>query len=209
MTGNAVLTPPADAHLDAPPAPDAVACPPARHARRFWSARRVPAAVAALLLAAATGTLLVDLARVRAGHPAMAWRVDLAHHLATRPLTDGWITTGAAVAAALGLWLTVLAVTPGHRALLPMRRDDPAVRAGIDRSAAAWVLHESALQVSGVRTVSITVHRRRATAHVTSHFRELEAVRTDVGAALAQGLRQLALARPLRLRIRLRTTDKG
>lgn len=94
--------------------------------RRFWSARRVPAVIVALLSLAAVGLLLYDVVSVRAGRPAMGWRRRLADELATRPLDDVWIIVGAAVALVLGLCLVVLAVTPGLRSLLPMRRP-PAV----------------------------------------------------------------------------------
>lgn len=79
---------------------------------RPWSTRRIPAAITALLIAAAAGTLLFEVVKVRAGQSAAAWRTRLADELATRPLDDTWIEVGAAVTAALGLWLVILALTP-------------------------------------------------------------------------------------------------
>ena len=121
-----------------------------RSAHRFWSARRIPAALAAMLSAAAVGLLLYDVVSVRAGRNAMRWRRRLAEELATRPLDDVWMIVGAAVAMALGLWLFLLAVTPGLRRLLPMRRPTGIpgtedVRAGLDRRAAALVLRDRAM----------------------------------------------------------------
>ena len=72
---------------------------------------------------AARALLLYDVAAVRADQPAMHWRRSLADELAERPLDDMWVLVGAGVAMALGLWLIVLAATPGLRDLLPMRRD--------------------------------------------------------------------------------------
>lgn len=92
---------------------------PLRTPSRWWSRRRIPAAIVALVLSAACGALLFDTVRVRTGHTASAWRKSLTHELATRPLNDPWILTGAALSAALGLWLLVIAFTPGHRRLLP------------------------------------------------------------------------------------------
>ncbi len=86
---------------------------------RFWSARRVPAALVALVVLAGTGLLLYDIAAVRAGHSAMKWRRELADGLATRPLDDVWVLVGAGVLAALGLWLLLLAVTPGCARFCP------------------------------------------------------------------------------------------
>ena len=93
--------------------PTAAAAASGRSVRRFWSARRIPAALVALLSAAAVGLLLYDVVSVRAGRSAMRWRRRLAEELATRPLDDIWMIVCAAVAMALGLWLFLLAVTPG------------------------------------------------------------------------------------------------
>ncbi|MGC0332859.1 hypothetical protein RKD23_005849 [Streptomyces sp. SAI-170] len=173
-------------------------------ARRFWSARRVPGALAALLLLAAAGIFLYDIAAVRAGRPAMRWRRELAHQLAHRPLDDTWVLVGAGVAAALGLWLIVLAVTPGLRALLPMRRTDADVRAALDRSAAAMVLRDRAMEVSGVQSVRVRAGRRRADVRAVSHFRAVDDVRQDLDAVLDEAVRALGLARPLSLSVRVR-----
>lgn len=84
-------------------------------ARRFWSARRVPAGIVALLLLLLAGIFLYDIAAVRADRPAMHWRRALSEQLAERPLDDIWVLIGAGVAAALGLWLIVLALTGSAR----------------------------------------------------------------------------------------------
>ncbi|MFF0626225.1 DUF6286 domain-containing protein [Streptomyces sp. NPDC004296] len=170
-------------------------------AGRFWSARRVPAVLVALVLVGATGLLLYDVAAVRAGRAAMAWRRRLAHELAVRHLDDPWVLGAAGAAAALGLWLLVLAATPGLRAVLPMRRTAPGVRAGLDRPAAALVLRDRAMEVSGVQSVHVTVGRRRARARAVAHFRELDEVRGDLGTVLDDGLRQLDLTRRPRLTV--------
>ncbi|MEV6568888.1 DUF6286 domain-containing protein [Streptomyces kronopolitis] len=176
---------------------------------RFWSARRVPAAVVALLLLAAAGLLLYDVAAVRAHHSSMAWRRRLAHELATRPLDSTWVLGAAALAVVLGIWLFVLAVTPGLRQVLPMRRSVPDVRAGLDRAAAALVLRDRAMEVAGVQSVRMKVGRRKAKARAVSHFRELDEVRGDLDVSLGEGLRQLGLARRLRLTVRVRRPKKG
>lgn len=176
---------------------------------RFWSARRVPAAVVALLLLAAAGLLLYDVAAVRAHHSSMAWRRRLAHDLATRPLDSPWVLGAAALAVVLGIWLFVLAVTPGLRQVLPMRRSVPDVRAGLDRAAAALVLRDRAMEVAGVQSVRMKVGRRKAKARAVSHFRELDEVRADLDVSLGEGLRQLGLARRLGLTVRVRRPKKG
>lgn len=187
--------------------------PAGQRVRRFWSTRRVPAAIVALLAAAVTGLLLYDVVAVRAGRPAMSWRRSLADELATRPLGDGWMIGGAALAMAVGLWLLVLAVTPGLRRLLPMQPPADAraagIRAGLSRSAVALVLRDRAMEVPGVQSARIDVGRRKVRARIRSHFRALEEVRTDLESALANGVRQLGLGRPPALSLDVRRPKKG
>ncbi|MET7455554.1 DUF6286 domain-containing protein [Streptomyces sp. NPDC005574] len=163
---------------------------------RFWSARRVPAAVVAVLILFVAGVFLYDIAAVRAGRPGMRWRRELAGQLAERPLDDTWVLVGAGVTAALGLWLIVLALTPGLRAVLPMRRPHADVRAGLHRKAAAVVLRDRAMEVSGVQSVRVRTRRKKADVRAVAHFRELDDVRADLEAVVADAVRGLGLARP-------------
>ncbi|MCT9106280.1 DUF6286 domain-containing protein [Streptomyces mirabilis] len=162
---------------------------------RFWSARRVPAGIVALLVLVGAGALLYDVAAVRAHRPASHWRRSLARQLAERPLDDTWVLVGAGLAAALGLWLIVLAVTPGLRDVLPMRRTHRDVRAGLHRGAAATALRDRAMEVSGVRSVRVRMGRRKVDVRAVSHFRALDDVRADLDATLADGIRGLGLVR--------------
>ncbi|WP_217235819.1 DUF6286 domain-containing protein [Streptomyces sp. AC555_RSS877] len=180
---------------EAPPAP-ADDSGGAGSSGRFWSARRVPAGIVALLLLVVAGAFLYDIAAVRAGRDALAWRRDLARQLAERPLDDIWVLVGAGVAAALGLWLIVLAATPGLRAVLPMRRPHADVRAGLHREAAAMVLRDRAMEVAGVQSVRVRMRRTRADVRAVSHFREQDGVRADLEATLAEAVRGLGLSRP-------------
>ncbi|OKJ51379.1 hypothetical protein AMK27_34080 [Streptomyces sp. CB02009] len=194
----------ADADAGTGPTPDPGTGPgPASRVRRFWSVRRIPAAVLAALVLGGAGLLLYDVAAVRAGRTAMAWRRELAAGLATRPLDDTWVVVGAAVAVVLGLWLLILAATPGLRAILPMRREHADVRAGLDREAAALALRDRAMEVSGVQSVRVRVGRSKVAVKAASHFRELDEVRADVEAAVAAGVDELALAHPPALTVRV------
>ncbi|MFF5917396.1 DUF6286 domain-containing protein [Streptomyces flavochromogenes] len=182
--------------------------------RRFWSARRVPAVIVALLSLAAVGLLLYDVVSVRAGRPGMGWRRRLADELATRPLDDVWMIVGAAVSMALGLCLVVLAVTPGLRRLLPMRqptgtRGTGEVRAGLDRRAVALILRDRAVRVSGVESARVDVGRRKIKARAQAHFRDLDEVRADLDAALGEAVATLGLARRPTLTVHVRRPKKG
>ncbi|MGW4437149.1 DUF6286 domain-containing protein [Streptomyces sp. NPDC004596] len=200
--------PPGDTWRPPVPGPDEAAGGPPplldRGSGRFWSPRRVPACVVALLLLAGSGVLLYDVVAVRVHHPAMHWRRVLARQLAERPLDDVWVLTGAGVAAALGLWLVVLALTPGLRALLPMRRPHADVRAGLRRDAAALVLRDRALTVSGVREARVRMRRRRARVRALAHFRELDDVRADLDTVLGDAVGGLGLSRPPALSVSVR-----
>ncbi|MFC9426930.1 DUF6286 domain-containing protein [Streptomyces sp. NPDC056987] len=177
-------------------------------AGRFWSFRRVPAALTALILLGATGLLLYDIAAVRAGHPAMYWRRALADQLARRPLDELWILVAAGVAALLGLWLLALALTPGLRRLLPMRRESASVRAGIDREAAELALRDRAMEVSGVRSAQVRLRRSRARVSAAAHFRALDDVRADLERELGDGIGELGLARRPGLTVRVHRPPK-
>ncbi|WP_328337713.1 DUF6286 domain-containing protein [Streptomyces violaceus] len=190
-------------------AADADGQPPALDAEggregRFWSARRVPAGIVALLLLGLAGLFLYDIASVRADRPVMSWRRELARQLAERPLDDVWVLVGAGVAAALGLWLLVLAATPGLRDVLPMRRAYADVRAGLHRDAAASALRDRAMEVAGVQSVQVRMRRTRTKVRAASHFRELDDVRTELDAVLTDAVSGLGLSRPPAVSVRVR-----
>ncbi|MFB7246466.1 hypothetical protein CW362_11725 [Streptomyces populi] len=170
---------------------------------RFWSARRVPAGILAFLLVVAAGAFLYDVVAVRAGRSALRWRTWLAEQLAERPLDDTAVLAGAAAAAVVGLWLIVLAATPGLRDVLPMRRTHADVRAGLHRDAAALALRDRAMEVAGVRSVRVRVKRRKVDVRAVAHFRELDDVRADLDTTLADGIKGLGLVRSPALSVRV------
>ncbi|WP_055491576.1 DUF6286 domain-containing protein [Streptomyces sp. TP-A0356] len=172
--------------------------------RRFWSVRRVPAGIVAVLLLIGAGLFLYDIVAVRAHRPAMHWRRALARQLAERPLDDTWVLVGAAVVALLGVWLLLLAGTPGLRDVLRMRPAHTDVRAGLHRGAAATVLRDRAMEVAGVRSVRVRLGRRRADVRAVSHFRELDDVRADLDTVLGDAIRGLGLVRPPSLSVHVR-----
>ncbi|AKH82468.1 membrane protein [Streptomyces sp. CNQ-509] len=181
---------------------------PDDRARRFWSARRVPAGIVALVVLVASGFLLYDVVSVRAGRPGMYWRRWLAHKLSTVHLDNTWVLASSAAIAAIGLWLLVMALTPGLRHLLPMRRPSADIRAGLDRSAAGLILRDRAMEVPGVQSAKLSVGRRRAKARAVSHFRDLDDVRDELRTTLDQELRHLGLARRPTVSVRAKRAKK-
>ncbi|MBT2390332.1 hypothetical protein J7E87_13075 [Streptomyces sp. ISL-1] len=173
-------------------------------AGRFWSVRRVPAGLLALVVLGGAGLLLYDIAAVRANRPAMQWRRALAADLAKWRVDELWVLAVAVAAMILGVCLIVIAVTPGLRSLLPMRRDIASVRAGLDRDAAALVLRDRAMEVSGVQSARVRTGRRKVSVRAVSHFRELDDVRADLDAAVGAAIKELGLARPPALTVHVR-----
>ncbi|GAA2631476.1 hypothetical protein GCM10010425_33540 [Streptomyces spororaveus] len=175
-------------------------------ARRFRSARRVPAALTALVVLGVAGLFLYDLAAVRAGRPGMSWRRDLADRLAAHTPADLGVQMIAGALVLAGAVLLLLALAPGLRRILPMRTPDPptGVRAGLGRKDAAQILRDRAMEVSGVLSVRVKVGRSHVGVRATSHFRELDDVRADLDEVLAVGIEELGLAHPPRPRVRVR-----
>ncbi|MQY40813.1 hypothetical protein SRB17_88460 [Streptomyces sp. RB17] len=174
---------------------------------RPWSERRIPAAVAAVLLLAAAGSTLYDVLAVRAGRRAAVWRRQLANELSSRHVDDVWMLTGAAVVIAIGLWLLILAFTPGPRNLLPLRppnNSPPHLQATLDRHSAALLLRDAAMMVPGVGKVRVQVRRGRIKATADVHFRDPHQVRDDLTAALQKECDELALTHPPRLAVHVR-----
>ncbi|MEU2880020.1 DUF6286 domain-containing protein [Streptomyces sp. NPDC007070] len=177
-------------------------------ARRPWSPRSVPATVVSLVVLVATVVALADVIAVRGGHRAAAWRSHLARELSTRPVDDVWMLAGAAAAAALGVWLIVLALTPGRRHLLALRSPagyaPPRLRAALDRDSAAVLLRDAALRVPGVSRAHVRVRRHRVKARAYARFRDTRQVREDLVAALDRERDRLALSHPPRIVVRVR-----
>jgi hypothetical protein len=165
--------------------------------RRFWSARRNAAALASLLVLAAAGALLYEEIYVRSGHAAHAWRTWITDQLAQRQLNDAWVVTGSAVACVLGLWLLLLAATPGLRRQLPLAAvGSTGLRAVLDRRSAAAMLRRAALETPGVQQATARVRRRKAKVVATVGFGDQQEVKEALTRHLAAERVRLGLVSP-------------
>ncbi|WP_344519909.1 DUF6286 domain-containing protein, partial [Streptomyces rectiviolaceus] len=177
-------------------------------AHRPWSQRRVPVAVFALVAAAVCGVLLYDVVSMHvAGHAPARWRVQVMEWLGTHGPYGG-TTSGVLAAIAvfvLGVWLLVLAVTPGRRGGLPMRPPMPGVRAVLERQAVAALLRDAVTDVPGTVRVRVRVGRRTARVRAGLEFGELDGARRAVTEAAEAAAAELGLAGPLLLRVRVST----
>ncbi|MFF0744836.1 DUF6286 domain-containing Asp23/Gls24 family envelope stress response protein [Streptomyces sp. NPDC004111] len=187
------------------PLPPTEALTPAR-ARRPWSPRRLPALVVAFAAAAGAAYLLSEAVARRTGHAVLPVlvRPDVLHRVATASLSDPAALVAGAVALGCGLWLLGAAVLPGLRNRLPMTVRTADTRAVLDRTAVGLLLRDGALAVPGVTSVRVRVGRRRAKVRARAGYGELDSVRKELTATMADVLDSLGLARPLRPRVRLR-----
>ncbi|MFH8792093.1 DUF6286 domain-containing protein [Streptomyces sp. NPDC017941] len=175
--------------------------------RRPWSERRVPVAVLVLAAAAVSGVVLYDVVAVHAaGRPPARWRVRLMEWLSTHGPEAGTAMNlvAAAAVSALGLWLLFLAVTPGLRRRLPLTPPLPGVRAVLERGAAAALLRDAVAEVPGVTKVRVRFGRRRARVRGGLEFGDPVTVRQEALRAAQEALTEMGLARPPKLRVRLR-----
>ncbi|MFE2595772.1 DUF6286 domain-containing protein [Streptomyces sp. NPDC059396] len=164
--------------------------------------------MAASLILLGAGALLFEAVWTRTGHRATGWWTRLTDELATRPVDDVWILTGAAVSAVLGLWLIVLALTPGLRRQLPLRVPADGrgrMRAVLDRKGAALLLRDAAMRVPGVGAARVRVRRRHVRVRADVRFGDTAEVKNELTAAVRRGEHdQLALARSPRPAVRVR-----
>ncbi|MFD4596033.1 DUF6286 domain-containing protein [Streptomyces rubiginosohelvolus] len=176
--------------------------------RRWWSARPTPVVVAALLAASAAGLLTADMASVRLfGNAPAAWRTGLVDRLADTSPAAGSVTVAAAALAVAGLWLLLLACTPGLRKRYVVAGFGAGRSIALDRAAVASVVRDRVLDTDGVDSVRVRVGRRRVRVRADLAFGDRTAAREQAGAAAREALADCRLNRPLRVGMRLRTTS--
>lgn len=174
--------------------------------RRWWSQRRLPLGVLTLLATLTCGALATDLILVHTGHrPAALWRTGALHWLYVHGPGEPPVTAAALGCALLGVWLIVLAVTPGRRGLLTAHSPAPATRVAVDRGTVAALLRDTAAGTQGVDTVAVRVRRRRATVRAALAFGDRAAARDQITDAARRALAECGLRRPLRLRVAVRS----
>ncbi|MGW3361105.1 DUF6286 domain-containing Asp23/Gls24 family envelope stress response protein [Streptomyces bungoensis] len=176
----------------------------ARAPRRLWSRRGLPVAGIAAAGALVCGALTADLVRVHTAHrPASAWRVSAVHWLAGHGPGDPSVVAAGALTALLGLWLVVLAVTPGLRHRSTLRAPAPRVVAAVDRTAVESLVRDAVGEVAGVGPVRVRARRRRVAVRAGLLFGERADARAAVTAAAGGALATCGLRRSPRLRVKV------
>ncbi|MGW5531722.1 DUF6286 domain-containing Asp23/Gls24 family envelope stress response protein [Streptomyces xanthochromogenes] len=176
-------------------------------ARRWWSARRAPTAALILLAGVSCAAVTGDVIRVHiTGHSTGAWRERAVDRLAGLHVDDLGVTVASLVAAALGVWLMVLAFTPGRRRLLPLTTDGARQSVVIDRLSVAALARDAVGSVDGVERVRVRAGRRRLTVRAGLAFGEQETALREATAATERILAGCHLHRRLRCRVHVRPT---
>lgn len=200
-----------DAAPQAPPAAsDESATPPGdgdgwgdgARTRRAWSPRGVPSSLTALIAAGIAG-LALSIGIMARVDRAPRWSRDVLEHAETHVWRDDAVVVGGLVAALVGLWLLVLALTPGRRGLLRLRSPGGAITAYMTKRTAASFLRHTALASSGVLDARVRMGRRKAVLRVDYHFRDPDELHDELTESLEQRAKALTLARVPRVDLRL------
>ncbi|WP_338692653.1 DUF6286 domain-containing protein [Streptomyces sp. Q6] len=194
-------TPPSPTDADA----DADVGPAGRPPRRWWSQRRRAAGLLLASAAAAAIVCTVDVLRVHAaGEPPAEWRPAAVRWLAGHGPGDPAVTLAGAVAALIGVWLLILALTPGRRRRLTLRTAGDGWCAAIDRSAVAALIRDVVADVPGTQDVKARCGRRTVTVRGEVAFGDCASARYQALRAATGLLAACDLRRPPRLRLALR-----
>ncbi|WP_066373401.1 DUF6286 domain-containing protein [Herbidospora mongoliensis] len=162
-------------------------------ARFLRPKRKVPAAIAALVLFA-TG-LLIAMETISAlfGHPGRIVPYDrVADWARATTWQDNAVMAGAGAIGIVGILLILIGTVPGRPRLVALRSHDPNMIISTPRRMLARVLGAVAAQVDGVRQARAQVRGRRVTVHAGTDLRDTAALRERVRDAVEDELAKLA-----------------
>ncbi|MDW4910869.1 DUF6286 domain-containing protein [Streptomyces sp. ADMS] len=203
------LAPPKSSHplvsSPAPVSPAREAVPEARGSRtprRWWTRRRLPVALLSSVAALGCGALAFDLVKVHLGHrTAAAWRTSTVHWAAGHGPGDAAVVAVGGLTALLGVWMIVLALTPGRRRVSTVRTSAAHVDAAVDRSAVEALVRDAVGDVDGIGAVRVRLRRRRVTVRAGLAFGDRAHAHTAVTAAARDTLAGCLLGSGPRLRV--------
>ncbi|WP_406287695.1 DUF6286 domain-containing protein [Embleya sp. NBC_00896] len=202
MSLDAASEAPAGSSADEPASEDAGDWGDGARVRRAWSPRGFPAGLVALVAAGVAGTALYIGVTARIDR-APRWSRDLLERAQTHEWRDSAVVAAGLVTAVVGLWLIVLAVTPGRRSLLRLRSPGDGMTVYMTRRTAASFLRHTALASSGVLDARVRMGRRKAVLRVDYHFRDPDELHDELTERLEERAHALTLARVPRVDLRL------
>ncbi|MFF9504878.1 DUF6286 domain-containing protein [Streptomyces sp. NPDC014656] len=169
---------------------------------RPWSPRRAAATGAALAVGVLSALTLWSLLHQHLpGTAAPPW--GQARQWTALSGGRSLVRPAALVAAAAGAWLVLLAVTPGHRRLLPLGCPRSA-RAVISRAHAARLVRAALAEVPGLRVRSVRFTAREVTVRAEAAHGAPQELRGTATATIERTLRSMVLRRPPEVRLFLR-----
>ncbi|MDH6214869.1 DUF6286 domain-containing protein [Streptomyces pseudovenezuelae] len=192
-------------HSRAPMSPTAETDSPGtnspRAPARWWSRRRIPLTVLTSVAALGCGALALDLIQVHTAHrAAAAWRVSAVHWLSGHGPGDPGVVIAGALTALVGIWMVVLAVTPGRRRQSTVHTAAERVDAAVDRSAVESLVRDAVGGVAGITAVRVRVRRRRVTVRARLAFGDRAQTSAAVTAAARAAVSSCRLRREPRVR---------
>ncbi len=164
--------------------------------------RRTPVTLLTLLATVACGALAFDLIQVHTAHrSAAAWRMSAVHWLSGHGPGDPAVVIAGALMGLIGIWMVVLAVTPGLRHRSTVRTAAERVDAAVDRSAVESLVRDAVGDVPGIASVRVRARRRRVTVRTRLAFGDRTIAHAAVTAAARAAVTSCRLRREPRLRV--------
>ncbi|WP_156045874.1 DUF6286 domain-containing protein [Herbidospora cretacea] len=162
-------------------------------ARFLRPKRKVPAAIAAIVLLVAGLLIAVQTLSALFGRPAPILPYDRVADWA-RAVTwqDNAVMGWAAVVGIVGILLILIGTVPGRPRLVALRSGDPDMIISMPRRMLARVLGTVAAQVDGVRQARARIRGRQVVVHAGTDLRDTAAVRERVRDAVEDELAKLA-----------------
>lgn len=162
-------------------------------ARVLRSKRKVPAAIAALVLFATGLLIAVETISALFGRPARIVPYDrVADWARASTWQDNAVMACAGAIAIVGMLLILIGTVSGRPRLVPLRSSDPNMIISTPRRMLARVLGTVAAQVDGVRQARAKVRGRRVTVRAGTDLRDTAALRERVRDAVEDELAKLA-----------------
>ncbi|HWC83173.1 MAG TPA: DUF6286 domain-containing protein [Pseudonocardiaceae bacterium] len=166
--------------------------------------RAAPASLVALVILAVCVVVAVAVLQQLSGHQPFIPFGRLAGYGRRLRLSDTPVIVAGAVAAALGLILLACALIPGKPTVLPLGEGDGVTLAGVSRAGLARALRAAAADLDGITAAKVRVRHHSVSARLWTEDNDIEAARTAAREALERRLTQTDLARPARLRVKVR-----
>lgn len=177
---------------------------------RRWSTRALPACLIAMLFLVVSVLLLIDVVHRVLGARHSSWLLSQAgvlDWLAEQRWDAAATLFAAASFIACGAGLTLLALLPGNRDLLPMRSSDKLIVGYVSASSARQALLTSALHAGQVVSARVRLSRRRATVVIrsaASERAEYDAMLSRIEAAVQRRFESFGLTQPRRVKFRVK-----